>query len=114
MAYKFVMAVAVLGVVLSHSAHAYRAGSASHAMGYSSGGARSTLGYQTGGIRSASFFKSSKHVSSFGKGGKVRHCINCKGAAGIKYKIVYKNLNPKPPTGNWMHGHNPNYRTSRR
>ncbi|MEC9291577.1 MAG: hypothetical protein VX730_04165 [Pseudomonadota bacterium] len=110
---KYMIAMG-LAVLVAGSAHAYDSGNVSNALGYSSSSARSTSGYRSGGIRGLSFYKRGSHVSSFGKGGQVTPCINCKGASGIKYRIITAKPNPPLPSGNWRYGHGPNYRTSRR
>lgn len=109
--------IAIIGLVvlLAMPVHAYQSGNVSSAMGFSSSSARSTSGYgRSRGMRDIDFFKTGSHVSSFGKGGRVIHCINCKGAAGIKRRAIKTNFNPPLPDGNWRHGHGPNKRTSRR
>lgn len=115
MTYKMLMMV-MMSVVAALPAHAYRAGQVSAAMDNGRGGSVSqSLGYSgSGSARDINFFERGRHVTSFGRSTNVTPCINCKGARGIDYTIVYEERDPRPPMGNWMHGHNPNYRTSRR
>ena len=103
-----------LAICVTAPAFAYDSGNVSRALGLSSRSAQTASGYRSRGIRGANFYKRGNHVSSVGKGGKVVHCSNCRGRTRIKYKTVYTNPNPPLPSGNWRHGHGPNYRTSRR